>query len=334
MNTARTRDHALAALHGLAIGDALGMPTQLLSRSDIANRFGVIEGFEDGPADHPIAPGLRAGTITDDTEQALLVARLLLEGDGHIDPDRFATELTLWEKEMAAKGSADLLGPSTKSAISAIAEGKSPQETGRTGTTNGAAMRIAPVGVATPHEPLDLLLDRVVEAGLVTHNTGLGIASAAAVAAAVSAGIAGATPQEALDAGQHAAKVGATRGHWIAGGDMAARIGWARTHVIGRGEAEVLDFTYDVVGTSVASQESVVAVFALAQHCVDDPWKAVRLAAALGGDTDTVAAILGAILGACHGTAAFPAEAAATVRDVNGIDFESLTDELLALRAR
>ncbi|TDQ51547.1 ADP-ribosylglycohydrolase family protein [Actinorugispora endophytica] len=332
MNTVRTR--ALAALHGLAIGDALGMPTQLLSRSDITGRFGSIEGFEDGPADHPIAPGMRAGTVTDDTEQALLVARLLIEGDGHIAPDRFAVELALWEKQMAAKGSADLLGPSTKRAIEAIAAGDSPLETGKYGTTNGAAMRIAPVGVATPHEPLDGLLDRVVEAGLVTHNTGLGIASAAAVAATVSAGVAGAGVGAALDAGQRAAEAGAVRGHWVAGGDMAARIAWARAHVVGRPEAEVLDFTYDVIGTSVASQESVVAAFALAQYLADDPWKAVRLAAGLGGDTDTVAAILGAMLGACHGTGAFPAEAVTTVREVNGIDFESLADDLLALRGR
>ena len=33
-------DRALGALYGLALGDALGMPTQVMSRAAIASRFG------------------------------------------------------------------------------------------------------------------------------------------------------------------------------------------------------------------------------------------------------------------------------------------------------
>ena len=62
------------ALYGLAIGDALGMPTQLMSHEEVAACFGVLDGFREAPADHPIAAGLPAGSITDDTEQALLLA--------------------------------------------------------------------------------------------------------------------------------------------------------------------------------------------------------------------------------------------------------------------
>ena len=51
---------------------------------------------------------------------------------------------------MRARGSLSLLGPSTKRALAALLAGTPLDETGRTGTTNGAAMRITPVGVATP----------------------------------------------------------------------------------------------------------------------------------------------------------------------------------------
>jgi ADP-ribosylglycohydrolase len=57
-----------------------------------------------------------------------------------------------------------------------------------------------------------------------------------------------------------------------------------------------------VIGTSVASQESVVAAFALAHQVASaqlSAFDAVCMAASLGGDTDTIAAILGAMLGAC-----------------------------------
>ncbi|KEZ74565.1 ADP-ribosylglycohydrolase, partial [Pseudomonas syringae pv. syringae FF5] len=59
-----------------------------------------------------------------------------------------AHSLIEWEAAMKAKGSYDLLGPSTKRAIEMILDGHSPEEAGRFGTTNGAAMRITPVGIA------------------------------------------------------------------------------------------------------------------------------------------------------------------------------------------
>ena len=47
---------ARGALYGLAIGDALGMPTQMLSRRQIRDRWGVLlRGFEPAPPGHPIA---------------------------------------------------------------------------------------------------------------------------------------------------------------------------------------------------------------------------------------------------------------------------------------
>ena len=55
-------------------------------------------------------------------------------------------------------------------------------------------------------------------------------------------------------------------------------------------------------------------------------------AAALGGDTDTIAAIAGAVLGATHGAAAWPAAAVATVERVNQLDLRPVVSRLLDLR--
>ncbi|MCL6548869.1 MAG: ADP-ribosylglycohydrolase family protein, partial [Alicyclobacillus sp.] len=85
------RDRALGALFGLAIGDALGMPTQSLPRRTIVARYGSrVPGFEAAPPDHPIARGLPAGRVTDDTEQALLLGQLLVDAQGAPDPQEFA----------------------------------------------------------------------------------------------------------------------------------------------------------------------------------------------------------------------------------------------------
>jgi len=52
----------------------------------------------------------------------------------------------------------------------------------------------------------------------------------------------------------------------------------------------------------------------------------------VGGDCDTIAAMAGAISGACHGAGAFPVRARDTVARVNGLGFGPLAGDLLAIR--
>ena len=328
-------DHALGALYGLALGDALGMPTQSFSRGQIQARFGRITTLESAPADQPIAPNMLAGSITDDTEQAILVGQLLVEGKGTIDPDQLARRLITWESGMQAKGSQDLLGPSTKRAIQMILAGHSPAESGRYGTTNGAAMRIAPVGIASDIDQPERFVDAVVQACQVTHNTSLGIASAAAVAAVISSGINGKKLEHALNAGTEMAFIAEHQGHWVAGGRMGPRIRWARQASSACNPDNIGDLLYDVIGTSVASQESVVVAFALAQRVANgaiNSFDALCMAASIGGDTDTIAAILGAMLGACGGLQQWPTALIEQVVKVNDLHLGPLIRELLALR--
>lgn len=329
----RPSDRALGALYGLAIGDALGMPTQSLPREAILERYGpLLSGFETPAPDHPLASGLQAGSVTDDTEQAIVLAELLIEGKGSIDPQRLAARLLAWEHDMRERGSLDLLGPSTKLALDELLAGAEPDRAGRRGGTNGAAMRITPLGIATPTADLPALVDQVVAASRVTHNTGLALSGAAAVAAAVSAGIDGATVAEATEVAIEAARLGARRGHWIAGADVAARIEWTTQLDLSGGQERVAGLIYTLVGTSLATQESVPAAFAVLGSVPDDPWTACRLAASLGGDCDTIAAMVGAIAGACHGVEAYGEQWRETVNAVNGLHLEPLAEALLALR--
>jgi ADP-ribosylglycohydrolase len=385
---------ALGALYGLAIGDALGMPTQSFPRAEVVRRHGsVLSGFEPGPPDQPLAPGLAAGSVTDDTEQALILAESLIDGGGRIDPAAFARRLVAWEDSMRRRGSSDLLGPSTRRAVTELLAGAPPDQSGRLGATNGAAMRVTPVGVAV--RPGPGLIDAVVAASEVTHNTSVALAGAAAVAAAVSAGVDGAGVDgvvAAARAARDAARAAVVRGHWLAAADVSARIDWLggllapswnnrraesaapairraatspnQPHVIepsgasaagmidttgpslggppgtglsgraGLTQPDVIGLVCELVGTSLATQESVPAAFACALAHGDDPWLAVRVAASLGGDCDTIAAMTGAILGACHGFEAFPAAARETVAEVNGLTLEPVARALLALRER
>jgi ADP-ribosylglycohydrolase len=119
----------------------------------------------------------------------------------------------------------------------------------------------------------------------------------------------------------------------VAGADVAARIEWATGQVAGRPENHAADLIYTLVGTSLATQESVPAAFAVLAAVPDDPWQACLLAASLGGDCDTIAAMAGAIAGACGGVTAFPPEAIAVI-DAQGLDLPALADDLYALRSQ
>jgi ADP-ribosylglycohydrolase len=336
-------DRARGALYGLAIGDALGMPTQMLSRPSIAVAYGIpIRGFEPAPPNHPIAAGQPAGAVTDDTEQAVLVGRLLVAGGGHVEPARLAHTFLEWEKDMIRRGSLDLLGPSTKRAVAAVEAGVAPSETGREGDTNGAAMRIAPVGLLCPVLPagssglpppgLAALVDRVVEVSMVTHNTGIALSGAAAVAAFVSAAVSGSAFSVCLGAALAAASLVATRGTWVAGASVAARIEWAVSLVAGLAVDQAMETVYRLVGTSLATQESVPAAFAVVARLADDPWEACRQAASLGGDCDTIGAMAGAMLGALSGLDAFPPSAISVIA-AHDLGLDALAADLLALRA-
>ena len=333
MLTAPLRQRALGALAGVAVGDAIGMPTQTLPREEIVRLYGAIHGFRDAVPGHPVSAGLRAGTITDDTEQSLLLAHHLIARGGHVDQQAWASELLAWERDTHARGVNDLLGPSTKRAIDALQRGVPVSEAGRFGTTNGAAMRIVPVAIATPAAPLGAFVDAVEESCRLTHHTSEAIGSAAAVAAAVSVAIEGAGLDDMIEAALVAAGEGERRGEPARSGSIRSRIADALALASGRsGEEAALEIAAQI-GTSVSALQSIPTAFAILRLTDAEPWHCALLSAAIGDDTDTIGAIACGMAGARAGIGGIPAEAWALVRTVNHIELESAVDGLLRIRA-
>lgn len=326
------RNRALGALAGVALGDAMGMPTQTLTRTQIAELYGSIADFRDAAPEQPVSAGLKAGTITDDMEQTLLLARHLVDRNGGFDEVAWAQTLLDWERSTRDRGINDLLGPSTKRAIDLLMQGVPCGETGRFGTTNGAAMRIVPVGVATPLEPLSAFVDRVEETCRLTHNTPEAIGAASAVAAMVSAGMDGAGFEDALPVALAAAHEGGRRGVTPGSDTAAACIERALALASGKtGDAAAAKIAEEV-GTSVAALESVPMAFAIVRIAAGDPWKAALMSAAIGDDTDTIGAISCGMAGACAGLDAIPADMWQRVKAVNALELEPLVTRLLDIR--
>ena len=324
-----TYDLACGALMGMAIGDALGMPSQTLTVDEIKAHYGEITDFMAPFEDHPVSHGLIAGQVTDDTEQSLLLAKRLIAGNGRIDEGQLATDLLDWEADVKARGLRDLLGPSSKAALDAMVSGAPITETGRNGTTNGAAMRIAPVGIAFDVHPIGAFVDQVELACRLTHNTGEAIAAAAAVAAVISCGLAGKSFEASIPTALQAAEEGQKRGFAVGEPAMADKIAAALSTATRCQTATELAAQ---TGTSVASHESVAAAFGLLRLAKGDPWQVALMAANIGDDTDTIGAISCAMAGACTGAASLPVHAVETINAANTLDLEEVARSLLALR--
>ena len=333
---------AHGALAGLALGDALGMPTQAMSPEQIRAVYGRITGLVDGDASQPYAPGMPAGSVTDDTEQALLVASLLIRGRGSssgrvaLNAVEFAHALLAWEDSMIERGSLDLLGPSTKAALERVRAGEDPLTVGGEGTTNGAAMRVTPIGIAVSTEDPEAFAEAVWSSCRVTHATRQGFQSAALVAAAVSMGIdaqrtftfpedvrsllwKALTYVESLPA----------RGAWTPEPDVVAATRRAM-QLAANPASSSLECLVEQVGTSVASAHAIPMAFALLAR--DPSPRALLDAANLGGDTDTIGAIAGAILGAAFGVEVLPADSLSMIEEVSQLGLSSVAGDLLALR--
>ncbi len=331
---------AYGALAGLALGDALGMPTQAMSPEQIRAVYGRITGLVDGDASQPYAPGMPAGSVTDDTEQALLVASLLVRGRGSssgrvaLDAGEFAHALLAWEDSMVERGSLDLLGPSTKAALERVRAGEDPLSVGGAGTTNGAAMRVTPIGIAISTEDPLAFADAVWSSCQVTHATRQGFQSAALVAAAVSMGID--TPRSAASdmtallwkAVSYVDSL-PERGAWTPDPDVVAATRRAM-QLVANPASSSLECLVEQVGTSVASAQAIPMAFALLAR--DPSPQALLDAANLGGDTDTIGAIAGAILGAALGVEVLPTDSLTMIEEVSHLGLSSVAGDLLELR--
>src|SRR5882757_8247725 len=136
-------ERVYGALIGQAVGDALGAPTEGLTRAQIVERYGWVSDFVD---ENP------AGT--DDTEYAVLTARLMLAHGTHLTPGQVAAAWT--ENLVNQVGGFYGGGFSEMTAINNLRAGLAPPVTGSDNHemwSDGAAMRIAPVGILCAGDP-------------------------------------------------------------------------------------------------------------------------------------------------------------------------------------
>lgn len=322
-------DRVLGCLGGLALGDSLGCPTEFMTPDKIRAEYGWVDRFVRAPAWHPHHEML-AGEVTDDTGQVLAVAHAL-QPDGQITAEQVARSLLDWADHVGGKLDV-VLGPSTRQAMERLRRGEPPRLTGRQGTTNGAAYRAVIPGLVN-HDLPDRILAQVVEVCLPTHGTGAAISGAAAVAFAVAEALSGTASLETiLEAAKKGAHIGKEQGAWSWSASLEKRIELAVQLVEENHSPEAtMDSLYDFVGVDMLVAESVATAFGLVVLAQGDPMKAIQYGANIGGDTDTIAALAGAVCGAWRGATALDKGLLAQVEKVNHLNLNAEATRLVTI---
>ncbi len=325
-------ERILGALYGQALGDAMGMPSELWPRTRVKAHFGWIDRFLPGPAENNAACYFNQAEFTDDTSMALCLADALLECDGEIVPDVIGRNILAWAERFDAFNK-NVLGPTSKIALKAIRDGKPVAELENNGVTNGAAMRVSPLGCLLPARDLDAFIDDVALASSPTHKSDLAIAGAVVVAWAVSRAIDGGKWSAIVDALPAIARHAQQKRITTFSASLSARLELALKIVRNAdGIESACEQLYQVVGAGTSTIESVPCAIAMVELAQTDPNRCAILCANLGGDTDTIGAMATAICGALHGVSAINPALKHELDAVNQLDFIRYASGLMRLR--
>lgn len=315
-------DRLAGCLIGLCLGDALGAPVEALLSSD-ALRY-VREVLRAGRAGAWTRPPYPFGQYTDDGQLARELLISFSEQHG-FDPAATARRIAHSAETVGFVG----LGPGSRGAIERLLLGV-PWDLAGTPAPyagNGSAIRVAPFALLFASQP-DALARAVIEQSRITHQDPRCAAGALVIAEAAR--------QAARPGSVSASAILDTLAERVEGldGSVAAALRWLEEVVklepdeaIGRFEVSGLDpSTGDGPWRGVSAFVTLSVCWALYAflRSPDDYWETVCTAILPGGDTDSTAAMAGAIAGARLGLDALPASLARRLTDRGAWGYEDL----------
>jgi ADP-ribosylglycohydrolase len=297
-----TKNRARGSLLGLAIGDAMGAPTEGMSLHAIRESWGRVTTFLEEDA---------AGT--DDTEYAVLTAQSVLKAGAAMTSETVAaTWLQALELQRAGFYGA---GFSEMLAIGNLQQGMQPPVSGQRNSemwSDGAAMRVAPIGVYAAGDPA-LARRMAVADARVSHDRD-GIFCAEAVAA----GVAVAMVESSIEPVLEAMLAALPDDSWsLRLAQRALSIAEAASSVEAAEEAlfEAIPLRH-YMWADVAPEALALCIGVL--RATDGGLSVIESGVNIGRDSDTVAAMGGAIAGALHGADALDPKHIEQVRSVAG----------------
>lgn len=329
----------LGGLVGAAAGDAMGAATETRTRSQIEERFGgYVTEFLTPPMD-TFARGSRAGQVTDDFSVAYMTLKEILK-TGEITKETVRTALLAWSE--IPEYFDRFAGPTTRARVQELkGNGRNPDifvpVNDNNKATNGGAMKAAPIALLSKGDVDQAIADALM-VSQITHNNNIALSGTAAIAAATGAALkSGATVYDIVSASLYGAGVGDRYGRehgcTLAGASIETRIRWAVSIAVNSGSlSEAMDELSDYIGSGLMAVEAVPAAIGLcvaAKGCTVD---GICAAVNIGNDTDTVATMVGGILGALNGIDSMPQHYMDMIESENHFDLEAIARQIVEYR--
>jgi ADP-ribosylglycohydrolase len=197
-------------------------------------------------------------------------------------------------------------------------------------------MKIAPIAMFSGGD-IDRAIQDAVTVSAVTHNNNIAISAAAAVAAAASCALGeGANLYDIVQAGLYGAREGDRIGRekhlTIAGASVEKRMELAvELTMLSSSLDEAIEKIGNYIGSGISAAEAVPAVFGIIVAVKGDPAEGIYAGVNIGNDTDTVATMVGGILGALKGSASMPSSWLSLMEKMNKIDLSGMAEKISKL---
>ncbi|MEN8171497.1 MAG: ADP-ribosylglycohydrolase family protein [Chloroflexota bacterium] len=311
-DSAKALDKSTAALIGLAVGDALG---DLGRSQEHRARYGMATNLT------------AAAKSTDDTEFALLTARMLLDCDGDLTPEAVHRA---WQQYILDQGGVfDRAGRPLYGAVANLQRGIQAPLSGHDNVGNdddGAAMRTTPVGIVCAGDPERAAQMAKIEAEI--SHYGDGISAAQAVASSIAVAMADGSVEEIIAAGQEQIPADSWLGRSMQRTmDICDQVGsiedaWEPIH------------TQLWTPSHATAAEAIPQIYAIFRLTAGDFRQGLFWACNFGRDADTIAAVVGAFTGAMHGMATIPPAWVDIVRKPSGVALKFTAQEDIVILAK
>lgn len=322
------KNKILGTLYAMAIGDAIGMPPELWSRKRIKEKYGLITDFLDGDLENEISYQYKKGNFTDDTAQALVILDSLIDTGFIPHSNSIANHILAWAVREDAFEK-NILGPTSKSTLELFRQNKDATKFSDTATSNGAAMRIAPIGCLFHPDDKIKLCNYVRDVSKITHSSDITIAGACMIAMAVSSVLEYSDRMQMIEDVISIEEYAMSLGADTVCASLKKRILYGVSLAIkyADDEEKFLSELYDMFGATVNTIDSVPSAIAIAYFAFDVK-KCALMCANLGGDTDTIGAMATAICGAISGVSSIDNNDINLINTANNVDFEFYAEHL------
>ncbi len=331
-----------AALYASALGDSLGALTEFMTFNQIkALCNNQLEGYVEN--DRFLNMGGILGTVTDDFGSSYYVMKNIIKAQGKFNKEVAIEAVLEWAEDAYYFKFA---GPTTKKAIDSVRNKVPKDEEPGVKTnflnqgTNGAAMKVVPVAVLAKGD-VDKAIQYAIDLAYPTHYNAAAVAGAASIAASIAkAQIQDTTLEEIFDAGIYGAQKATDYMESIGRGSIGPNVAYRIKEAIRLGKAcssyeELLETVDQKIGTNMETWESIAAVYAIVAGVQENCMLAIKVAVNAGGDTDSMAALAGAILASKNGLECLPNEwIEFMIKNNSSINVREVVDEFTKLVER